>query len=445
MKAILFVYGLTAYVCLSALFRPHVGMIGYFGFAVLCPQWNWRWNLPPETPFQKYIAACTLIGFAMAGFSGNRFTGTALLSVASLAGYYVLCLLSATRTIDPEMTQFFMTNIWKIVLMTILAVKMLDSPQKIIACIWVMIIAQGYNAYRVNEFYLDVGFIRIDSFQWNFLDNNTYTVSTMPVMGLATSMILLAPKTWQKLGAGAVFVMQAHQIMILQSRGCMIAAILLALLIIIFMPKTPWTITSLVCGALVIYRLAGPAVIEEFNSAFKSQGELDSSAESRYKLWKAGWQITKDYPLLGAGPHASQVLVPSYYEGGLNEDKDRKALHNLFFEVSTGTGIPAIICYVSFYWSVWFAHLALAWRRWKQLPNWMQSASLGILAGTPAYWLSSMFSSGALIETSYACSAVGAASLLVYAREVEFARAVAMIRWRQPSYAAPPVRALPTA
>ena len=178
------------------------------------------------------------------------------------------------------------------------------------------------------------------------------------------------------------------------------------------MPKNRATwgmvITSLLLGSI----LAGPSVVEEFNSSFQKGENLDSSADSRYKLWKAGAAIMKDYPLLGVGPWAAEVLVPRYYEGGLTAP--RKALHNLFFEVGTGCGVPALICYLSIFLIPFFAHLLLWYRDRKTMPRWMQMVNLSILCGVPGYWVASMFSSGALIEAPYMLMVLGAAALPVY-------------------------------
>lgn len=423
-----FIYSLTGLLCVAGLLRPHVGLIGYFGFAILCPQWYWRFTLP-DLPYQRYIAIATIAGAVLSGFRGNRFqlSGAATAAVGGLVFFYFWCLASSVQSVSPDDTQFFMRIIWKIVLMSVMGVLLLDTPQKILALMWVAVFAQGYNAFRIHEMYFEMGFIRVYDFTWNFLDNNTYSISTIPIMAMTVALVLGSPKLWQKMLAFLFFVLEVNQIMLLESRGCMLAAVALGAVLVVFMPKNVWTLTSLILCLALVVRLAGPRVIEEFNSAFAAQHELDSSAESRFRLWKAGAAITQRYPIFGAGPWAGQALVPQFYDGVLHYNK--RALHNLFFEISTGCGIPGLAGFLLFFWGTWFAHLRLVSKGWRNLPPWVQSTSMATLAGIPAFWVASMFSSGALIESPYTLVVIGAATLLVYQRERQAALARYVQLW----------------
>jgi O-antigen ligase len=275
-----------------------------------------------------------------------------------------------------------------------------------------MIVTQGWNAWNINQLYLQRGFISINGFLWNFLDNNTYSISSLPVACVAFAVVMVSNRWWQRGLAGLIFVLQMHQLMILQSRGTMVGGLVVILLGILFMPKTRATILICVWGFIIGSVLAGPSVVEEFNSSFISTEELDSSAESRFKLWKAGASIMRDYPLLGVGPWAGQYLVPQYIEG-YDEKKSSKALHNLFFEVGTGSGIPSLIAYLAFFSIPWWAHFQ-EWRhRRSTMEPWFRIANLAILCGVPGYWAASMFSSGALIEAPYVLIVLGCCALSI--------------------------------
>jgi O-antigen ligase len=102
-------------------------------------------------------------------------------------------------------------------------------------------------------------------------------------------------------------------------------------------------------------------------------------------------------PILGVGPYAGQVVASRYLE----LDQYRKGLHNLLFEISTGNGVPATVCYLAYFFIPWFAHFAI-WRK-KRIPEKdaiLRAVNLATLCGIPGYWVASMFSSGALLEPS---------------------------------------------
>ena len=158
----------------------------------------------------------------------------------------------------------------------------------------------------------------------------------------------------------------------------MLGALVLGGLAFVFMPKSKITILLATVGVCLTLMLAGPSVVNEFGSIFQQSEELDSSASSRYKLWSAGMGIMSDYPLLGVGPWVGEKYVPQYYEG-YSEVRDHKALHNLFFEVGTGCGIPAALAYVSFFWLPWFAHLKLWYAQRSKMTVGLRTATNRIL------------------------------------------------------------------
>jgi O-antigen ligase len=190
----------------------------------------------------------------------------------------------------------------------------------------------------------------------------------------------------------------------------MLGGLLLVALGVLFMPKNRTSITMISIGLGLGIMLAGPSVIEEFNSSFKAEGERDSSAESRFLIWKAGAAIMMDYPLLGVGPWAGERIVPAYYEGDMG-GYTTKALHNLFFEIGTGVGVPGLTAYLLFFGIPWIAHFQLWIKERDRMEPWMRVCNLSMLCGVPGYWAASMFSSGALIESPYLLVVLGCASL----------------------------------
>jgi O-antigen ligase len=408
-KGILLLLCIWGWTVINALRYPWIGFVGYAAFAVLCPPWNWRWGLP-DLEYQKYLAVATVLGLGINGFRAQRLPQNVKFSIFSLLSYLAIAWISSFQSISPIKTAIYLDISWKICLMATLGVLLVDTPKKLYWFLWTIVLCQGWNAYNVNQLYYERGFINVNYFTWNFLDNNTYSISSLPIAAIAFAL-LMTMKDWRlRALAGLIFVLQMHQIMILQSRGTMLGGILLVALGVLFMPKNRTSITMISTGLLLGIILAGPSVIEEFNSSFKAEGELDSSAESRYYIWKAGAAIMADYPLLGVGPWAGEVMVPRYYEGDIG-GMTAKALHNLFFEIGTGVGIPGLIAYLLFFGIPWVAHFQLWLKERETMEPWMRVSNLSVLCGVPGYWAASMFSSGALIESPYLLVVLGCASL----------------------------------
>ena len=400
---------LWAYACVRALLNPWVGFIGYTVFVVLCPSWNWRWGWNDSIDYQKFLAGGTVIGILFTGALSRSLNATSKATLACFTIFFFLVWLSTFYTVSLYRTSLFWDIIWKIWLMTSLGVWLIDNKKKLVFFVWALILSQAWNAFNVNQLYYQYG-IRINSFEWNNLDSNTYSVSTVTVMGVVFGVLMVIQDWRLRLLTGLIFVLQMHQLMILQSRGTMSGGLCLVALGIFFMPKTRASIQMTLIAAVIGVMLAGPSVVKEFSSSFESGENLDSSADSRYKLWKAGAKIMSEYPLLGVGPWAGQCVVPLYYEGDL-QGVSEKALHNLFFEIGTGSGIPALIAYLLYFFIPWFGHFKLWLFGIPRSGTWEQAVNLGFLCGVPGYWVASMFSSGALIEPPYLLVTLGCVGL----------------------------------
>ncbi|MCC9601456.1 O-antigen ligase family protein [Stieleria sp. JC731] len=404
------IFLLFLYIVVGAIRDSWKGCVGYNFWAVLCPTWNWRWAIP-IIAYQKYISAAAFLGFLLSGMKRQKLPMSGNLAIAGLVLYLVLSFVSAQQSLNPAKSAFFLDVTWKIVVMAVLACWTIDSPKRLNLLCWSIVCAQGWNAFNINQMFYQYG-INVTYFTWNYLDNNVYSISSVPPMAIAFAFMLTERKRLLIGLSGVVFVLQMHQLMILQSRGTMLGAIGMVGVGVVAMPKNRQTFSLVMAGLIAGAVLAGPSVVEEFSSAFSAEGERDTSAESRFALWKAGAAIMKDYPLLGVGPWAGERMVPRYYEGGLTSQA--KALHNLIFEVGTGSGTPALVVYLAFFLLPWWVHFRVWWRHRRSFPDWFRTCNLAILAGVPGYMLSSMFSSGALIESPYLLMVVGIASLAIY-------------------------------
>lgn len=398
-----FVFGCLLVTCAVAFRRPAVGMIGFYGFLLLDPKWNWRWALPQDVPFQKLIFASALVGFAISGFHVRHLSRRTKWALVCMVAFLGLCWLSTQRSFSPEHSQFFMSVVWKQLLVVAVTICLIDDLKLLKLLLIVVVLAQGYNALQINLEYFQTGFSRYAHRSWGSfgVDNNGYSIMTTPILGCTLALALFEKQALMRCLYFGVALLQVHQLMLLESRGCMLAAVVMCGILAWKMPRRSGNVGWVAAAVVIAGLLAGPSVVKEFASSFESNGLRDTSAQSRFYLWKAGWQITKDYPLLGVGPNAGRVLVPTYYEGGL--DVTNKALHNLFFDVSTGVGIPGFVCY----FLVFALPAIYAVRTYDPDDEATGPLRLAVLAGLPGYLIASIFSSGLLFESCYVLVIVG--------------------------------------
>ncbi|WP_436715005.1 O-antigen ligase family protein [Roseiconus lacunae] len=394
-----FVFTLFAFVCWTALRRPASGLIGFYGFMLLDPEWNWRWSLPTGFTYQKYIFFCLFAGFLLSGLKFQRQSNQAKVGIASLIMFLVICALSTAQSVSPSDSEFFLSVLWKHIATITLGILVIDSPAKVKALLLVAVLAQGYNSFQINLDYFQTGFSRFAYTKWGSTgaDNNGYSIITIPLLGTSLALAFFELRPWRRAALFGIAVLQMHQIMLMQSRGCMLAGIGMCATLVIFMPKSTANIKAVLMACALGGALAGPSVVQEFSSSFETGEKRDSSADSRFNLWTAGWRITADYPVLGVGPNAARRLVPQpqYYPGGLSVSN--KALHNLFFDVSTGTGIPGFLAYFLFF----TVPLFYCYKSYSPRDLQLGGPRLAVISGTLGYLAASVFSSGLLFESCY--------------------------------------------
>ena len=401
------------------MFRPSVGVIAFYGLYLLQPEWNWRWTALRTFDHQETLAIATLVGTLLTFGRGNVFNRASLWAYGVLAAFIAMAFLSYVQTINAISSWFYLDILWKAILMSGLAAYHLDTPKKVLAMMWVAVVAQGYNAFQINLQYFEDGFslyARLRAWGYGAGDNNVYTLATIPVIAMSGALTVFSRQWWQKGLAGSIALLQIHQVMLFDSRGGMLGGAIMGVAFFVLMPKSPKAVLTgfaLFLGGAV---LAGPSVVERFSSAFVGAENLDPSAASRFDLWKAGARITSDYPLLGVGPRCGQYMVAKYFPQG--KKVGVKALHNLFFEISTGCGLPAALLYLAHFAIIWFASFVVYFRTKRGPPEEypLRCAMLAVLAGQIGYWAASMFSSGALIESTYLITATGAAALSIHTR-----------------------------
>lgn len=123
----------------------------------------------------------------------------------------------------------------------------------------------------------------------------------------------------------------------------------------------------------------------------------DKSVDRRFVLWRAGIQMSRDYPLFGVGLGRFEVMVDQYTEVALAKNEPRDA-HNAYLLVAAELGIPALIVMVIVLLWLGATTAVLYFRRHARKDRALPLAFLGTWAATVSscVW-GSRFSDGSVI------------------------------------------------
>jgi O-antigen ligase len=114
----------------------------------------------------------------------------------------------------------------------------------------------------------------------------------------------------------------------------------------------------------------------------------DQTLMMRIALWKAGWEVFKDYPLTGCGFRCMDKLV-SKYPDPTGWVERLRGMHNNFVQLALDTGFLGLFTWVG----IWFCFFLLLYQRAKALngdanERWVV---LGSAAGVIAFLAAGLF------------------------------------------------------
>ena len=114
----------------------------------------------------------------------------------------------------------------------------------------------------------------------------------------------------------------------------------------------------------------------------------DKTLMMRVALWKAGWEVFKDYPLTGCGFRCMDKLV-SKYPDPTGWVERLRGMHNNFIQIAVDTGLLGLSTWVG----IWFYFFLLLYQRAKALngdadERWVV---LGSAAGAIAFLAAGLF------------------------------------------------------
>jgi putative inorganic carbon (HCO3(-)) transporter len=416
MKGLIFTYALTYGGAAVSLINPTIGLYIYIAFAILRPDSLWFWSVPPGN-YSRIVAIALLIGWAAKGF-GKWSHGHTRGVVFALVGFWIWIVLSAMFASEREVAFNEVEGLSKIFLPLVVGATLLRTPEQVKRLAWVIVLCQSYQAYEFNMQYLQAGFNE-EEFTFGGLDNNGVGITMCSVIGLAFFLGLHETAWWRKAIAFAGTAMMSHFVLFSMSRGAMVALALTGAIAFVLIRKTWKHYTALILGLLLILRLAGPQVREEFLTVFRSKEKMDQSSASRLDNWKVCSLIMLDRPLFGVGPANYPYQVEPYALANgfqLHEHLRRgRAAHSLWFQVGAETGIVGVTLLGSYYLLCVVGLWPIVREKIPLEDQVSHGLACGVIASIVGFAVSAQFVSVQTVEVPYYVNLVGA-QLLVVAR-----------------------------
>lgn len=409
MKQTVFLAALTAIGAVGSFaFQPFIGVAIYYLFAVLRPQYLWKWALPPNIAWSEMVAVPTILAtgwFLLTqpaetpGETRRRFSGA---HKAFLVFGAWICVTYMT-SLDQDTAWPFFIDYLKIFLMFVVATLVIRNVRQVL---WIYMLSTAsliYIAYEMNYVYITAYRLDIYHNGYGGLDNNGAGLMLAMGIPLAIHGWEAVTSKWRWLLIAGVPIL-IHAVLMSYSRGAMLSLVV-ALPLIILRSRRKRQFALVLVGLLaMIPYLAGDEIRNEFYSVKKY--DTDSSASQRFDSWSAAVAIANEYPVFGAGIRNSTLLTLEH-----GADRAGRVIHSQYLQYLADAGYPGLTLYLLALFSLWVA-MARTRRMLKrqEVPDGKMAHSMlnGVEGAVFVFCIGASFLSLEVFELPYVMALLGA-------------------------------------
>ncbi|MEO0422641.1 MAG: putative O-glycosylation ligase, exosortase A system-associated [Pseudomonadota bacterium] len=320
---------------------PHVFSRAWIGVLV----WSWLGYMNPHRltfgfaysfPFSQLVGLVTLIAFA---FDKDKRALPATPLMFLWGAFIVWLNLSTLTAIYPDQAAWEWDRTMKIMLFCLLTVALINTKQKLIVLVWVVVASLGFFGVKGGVFsVLGGGHSLVWGPPQSFItDNNSLgmvLVMTMPLMFFLSTLVerkIFRLAIFGCMGLTALAILGTH------SRGALLASV--AMLTMLWW-KSPYKgRTALVLIALMpVFFQFMPDEWWERMQTIRTYQE-DGSAMGRLNAWGFAIRFAMDHPLTGGG---FSVFSPELFMRYAPDPLDFHDAHSIYFEVLAEQGFVGL-------------------------------------------------------------------------------------------------------
>lgn len=399
---------------------PLLALLAYYLYAVMRPQYIWKYELPPDVQWSFVVAIVAMAGTVIARLgmmyyptygptAGTRRPEWNRVHWCLLAFALWVSLCYQTAISQSHAWPYFIEYVKMFVMFIVASLVVLRMSQ-----LWVVLItlalADIYIAWEINFFYFSTGYMYLQQNGFGGLDNNG--AGLMLAMGIPLCYFLwegtVGKVRWVFLMAMPVL---AHAVMLSFSRGAMLSLALAAPFVLYFSTQKKKVMLAYFLGAVFVVATAGPELQARFFSI--SAHDLDESANSRKATWAIAIRMANEHPILGLGVRCSVLKTKAY-----GADMDWRAIHSQYLQTAADCGWVGLALFLSVLVTSFWVMTAFyrRTRHWPRYPEVVRARALAgaVVCGLVVYTVGGVFLSLDNFEMPYILFLVAAQLFAIY-------------------------------
>lgn len=338
LAALVFIAGLTTRSTI-------VGIMAWMWVSLLSPQRE-VYGFLADAQLNVYIAVFTLMCWA-ASRERKIFPFNGVTAALVVFGLYTA--LSTAFALAPEHSTPLFVRTLKTMILALGVVTLANTPARIQATIWALVLSVGYYGVRGGGFtLLTAGRNKVFGPENTMItDNNLLGLALVVLLPLFGYLRQTSRSPIVRWGLLVAIVMNVLAILGTYSRGALVALGLLAVLSAV---RSRWGIPLLIAGAIAAAAIpaALPAImptawVERMHSI--QSFDKDESFAGRIAAWRTSAEIARQRPFTGGGfasTELTQVVNQFPTENGLTTGL---AAHSIYFQILGDHGYVGFLLY----------------------------------------------------------------------------------------------------
>jgi putative inorganic carbon (hco3(-)) transporter len=170
--------------------------------------------------------------------------------------------------------------------------------------------------------------------------------------------------------------------------------------------RRAWPVPLLLGGLFLVMATMGPAPVRERIRSFADPHDV--TLRDREAMWRSGWAMVGDHPVLGVGPGE----VRAWYQLYRRPEAVRPStghLHNSAIQIAAERGIPALVIWI-WLWVTFFRETLRVWARLPPARPRERALVAASLTGVAAFLVAGLFEhtfgNGVVVMIVYALMAL---------------------------------------
>lgn len=373
-----------------ALRHPWIGIMLWTWISIMNPH-RLAWGFAYSAPFAALAAGVTFIALFI---TKDKVKMTFEPIVIALLAFLAWVALTTMLAIDRPGSMAQLDKVFKIQLMTMVAIAVLHEPKHLRAFVWINVLSIGFYGVKGGLFTLRTGGVeRVWGPPGGFIEgNNELALALVVVIPLMYYLRLTEPNKWVKRGLLAMMVLAAISALGTHSRGALLAIMAMGGVLWLRSPHKLALAVPLVVVALAMLAFMPENWVARMQTI--QNYEEDGSAMGRIQAWQTMISVANSR-VTGAGFSAYSTSIFNTYAPG---EWPARAAHSIYFQVLGEHGWIGLILFLA----IW----VIAWRMASRIRKQARGAggqahALGVLAGMCQVSIVGYAVGGAFLSLAY--------------------------------------------